>query len=88
MSDWQPIESAPKDGTIFDGWGTLINDDAEVHHPEPVRHTDCYWGERDSDYVRRSKKFGKEGWCTGGHDGWSWGIVLTHWMPLPCAPSH
>lgn len=85
MSDWQPIDTAPKDGTQFDGWGTLINDDGEIHYPDPLRHTRCYWGERDSQYVRRSK-YGKEGWCTEGHDGWSWGVVLSHWMPEPKAP--
>lgn len=81
---WQPIETAPKDGTEFYGWGTIINDDGNIHHPIPGRHYDCYWGNRDSDYVKR--KYGPQGWCTRGHDGWSYGIVLIHWQPLPAPP--
>ena len=84
MSDWQPIETAPKDGSLFDGWGFSIPDSGEMPDfpQEFLRFTECYWGKRDSQWVRP-----KEGWCTLGSDGWSWAIDITHWMPLPAPPS-
>lgn len=85
-SAWLPIETAPTDGTTFDGWGYAIPDCAEMPMGlQFARHTECYWGKRDSEYVRR--RIGKQGWCSRGHDGWSWAMVLTHWMPVPDAPS-
>jgi hypothetical protein len=83
MGEWQPIETAPKDGTEFDGWGYSIPDSGHMpQDPESGRRTECFWGERDSHYVKP-----KEGWCATGHDGWSWGMVLTHWMPPPAPPT-
>jgi hypothetical protein len=79
---WQPIETAPKDKEI-DAYGYLISDSGVVDN-EFKRYTNCYWGERNSQYVAR--KYGKEGWCTNGDDGWSWGVELTHWQPLPNPP--
>lgn len=87
--DWQDISTAPTDGTTFDGWGYYIPDSAEMPaEPEPRRHTECFWGRRDSDYVRRSRRphMGAKGWCVEGHDGWAWAAVLTHWMPAPKGP--
>jgi hypothetical protein len=71
---WQPIETAPKDFlTIFDGWNGERVADVSWAHPE------------------YSPK-GYHAWCiseyTNGH-GWDNVEVkgLTHWMPLPPAPS-
>lgn len=83
MSAWQPIESAPKDGTVIDLWLA-----------EGRRATDAYWsfsrdgatGERLPEtaydcwaYVRGSSGMG--GAYPAGVDG-----KATHWMPIPNSP--
>lgn len=82
-NQWQSIETAPRDKE-FDGWGKIISDDGNIYYSEGCRHTNCYWSTRSSYHVARN--CGKEGWCVRGDDGWSWGVVLTHWMPLPKGP--
>lgn len=71
---WQPIETAPKDFvTEFDGWN----------------------GERVPNVIWTQPEYGKKGeytWCQAEyvqHHGWVMEPVrgLTHWMPLPPAPS-
>lgn len=71
---WLPIESAPKDFvTEFDGWNGERVTNVSWAHPEysPKGHYD---------------------WCVTEyeqHNGWVNEVVrgLTHWMPLPAAPS-
>lgn len=78
MSEWQPIETAPKDGTVIHVW-------AEGYEwPEAVR-----WEKYDPD---DAEEIGQEGYWTYaepimadvfdncGEDLW------THWMPLPEPP--
>ena len=74
-NEWQPIETAPKDGThiigLFDGWSD-----------ECVRVT---WYNKKS----YSKLFGKitikrlKGWQNGLNK-----VKPTHWMPLPKPPTN
>lgn len=81
---WQPIETAPKDGTIIDVW-----------REEFGRET-VYWGRRphecgemgphcDSDWHREKQPswvcstFGE--YVGGDH------APFTHWMPLPTPPA-
>lgn len=87
---WQPIETAPKDGTVVDLW--IAGDFGE--HGE--RRADAYWG-------RPSHICGEAGSycdCCPSYDGWvdstfnhylngddGLGEEPTHWRPLPTPPS-
>lgn len=80
-SGWQPIETAPRDGTVIDIWA-----DGE-------RIADVYWGKPDhccgemgqycdSDWHRE-----KPGWVVCAINASYWGSKPpTHWQPLPAEP--
>lgn len=77
MSDWQPIETAPKDGTPVLVWeyytGISVAD----------------WGET-SVYSDRKRGKGMD-WCVGqccdeNDRNIRHTVEPTHWMPLPEAP--
>lgn len=73
MSGWQPIETAPKDGTrILLGGGKMFCEALEdwVTAPLSAQWEHSYWlvGGTESGYV-----------CLGVDDP-------THWMPLPAPP--
>lgn len=73
MAGWQPIETAPKDGTKVD----IV---AKVWLPafdrfEYERFPDCWWTAGDSMVNRRAH------WMNVS-DGWR----PTHWMPRPPLP--
>ena len=82
MADWQPIETAPKDGTLIDLWHTEGGAFGS-------RIADAYWAEgrfRDGGYNRW-----EAGWAAPLHgmcceDGLVHGKV-THWRALPEAPA-
>ena len=74
MSAWQPIETAPKDGT----WILVY----EPHNYEPEVHI-VRWAESDgwpNGKTWLTEEYG------GGPDGHS-ATDATHWMPLPDAPN-
>jgi uncharacterized protein DUF551 len=80
MSEWQPIETAPKDGTWILGWMPY----------------DSGGGEAGFAYVMAYSKFGNEAARVryGGEGYWheaggeaDWMLGPTHWMPLPKAPA-
>lgn len=80
MSQWQPIETAPKDGTPIlildlDGESIEITEWCE-HFPlydyEPVKGTDLY--------RRINTQADRQGFWNGN------GHRATHWMPLPEPP--
>ena len=69
--EWQPIETAPKDGTSvlgFDGIGIAI---MEWWEPEP---------EEDGESRYPS-------WVSYSNTGQEFLSAPTHWMPLPAPPS-
>jgi len=71
VSDWQPIETAPKDQTI-DLWGTRRG----LMMP-PERVTNCRW-----DYVNKNGVLVMSEWVKGNGTI----IDPTHWMPIPSPP--
>lgn len=79
MSEWQPIEAAPKDGTRV----LIANDDGEMDVAGYVAE----WSEH-SEFVRTAKD--GDVFRTVRRDMGYWDAVHaycpTHWMPLPPPP--
>ena len=78
---WQPIETAPKDGTIVDLWARVFgpvsrdNDEARVYvefRVPAARLAAGGWTNEDGNSLDL--------------EGWD-GLVFTHWRPLPPPPS-
>jgi hypothetical protein len=71
-SGWQPIETAPRDGTFF----VAVNaNNARVPNPYFI----CY-----SDQPEAGDHFAEgAGWRCPGRD---WPVYPTHWLPLPPTP--
>jgi|688.fasta_scaffold191249_7 hypothetical protein len=75
MSDWQPIETAPKDGTRIivgkeSGYVMAWASSAYWFNREPCRHSPAC----------------KPGTHVGWTDGFDTLSAPTHWMPLPAPP--
>lgn len=89
--DWQPIGTAPKDGTIVDLW--IIGGDATVdfYSPtavkikgQPARHG------RSPNWRWEMRAPNPGGWYSpDGLTGYpiSTAVRVTHWMPLPAPPN-
>ena len=84
---WQPIETAPQDGTVIDLWVDYGNDGGQ-------RIPDGYW--RSDPFPSFFDQDRREGWAAAnqgydGADGWAddpeLGTQVTHWMPLPKPPA-
>lgn len=72
MSEWQPIETAPRDGTyILLGWSVNPTKDGEFPKMSVGKSID-----RDSGW-----------WLTAGWASSTVQMAPTHWMPLPPPPS-
>lgn len=80
MSEWQPIETAPKDGTpilTFGIWAGEIagRDDRPGIYVAAWR----YGGRSDYDGFH---------WSCEATDAYAAWVKATHWMPLPEPPLH
>lgn len=75
-AEWQPIETAPKDGTrILIAGGTYYYDASEMPDQEFTSADTAYWR--------------NGGWCGGygsEYNGEYW-HKPTHWQPLPAPPA-
>lgn len=76
---WRPIESAPRDGSAFLGYG-VHDHDAPLGASREVKAGDHWWGIILWDIWRGAPKFvfSKDGAAT-----WS---APTYWRPLPPPP--
>lgn len=76
--EWQPIETAPKDGTDVLLWGKWAG---EVSGPTENIVIDIgFFTDGSSDYA------GKFWWALKTGDAYMCWINPTHWMPLPTPP--
>lgn len=79
---WQPIETAPKDGTVIDLW---VGGDH--------RRTSCYWGRPHhccgemGSYCDSEWHDLVEGWVGDLNEPLGVFTAPTHWMPLPPSPA-
>lgn len=87
MTEWQPIETAPKDGTELIGW----RDDCGVIL---IRWTSCdaFMSEREIESSRMDEEtlFQQDWFCADFIAGCrlDGSETPTHWMPLPPPPDH
>jgi hypothetical protein len=73
VEEWQPIETAPKDGTLVDLWCKLNGVGRGVRRTDKKYAADSY-----------SPNFPP---CWGPYDGMEEGpLQPTHWRPLPKPP--
>ena len=69
---WQPIETAPEDGTVVLGYCPYDDKYPNMSSIYPIRFN--------------GRKYA-EGWYSQTTDGDDDGVEPTHWMPLPDAPA-
>lgn len=69
---WQPIETAPKDGTHIDLWAKCWIPDTDTFIYSRIPNS--YWRKADS----------QGGWKASWAVGRDW--HPTHWMPIPPGP--
>ncbi|MDF3904713.1 hypothetical protein [Paracoccus sp. AS002] len=81
MSDWQPIETAPKDGTWFLAACDWQREDDEPPHQDWLRI--IRWDVREGYERFPWAVMDPEGIAFGGSIG---GAIPSHWMPLPQPP--
>ena len=76
-SQWQPIETAPKDGTEIIGYGVVAG---EINGPDDApRLAAIRWSGGRTDWPGHH-------WDVCATDAYSAWMSATHWMPLPTPP--
>jgi hypothetical protein len=73
MSEWQPIETAPKDGIILSSWGCTM----------PSGRPFCWWLE-ESNWQGEGECWSLTDERHQAHTG---RFPATHWMPLHAPPA-
>jgi hypothetical protein len=86
-TSWQPIETAPKDGSEVDLWVVTFLDGVALIGG---RVTDAWWLEAFG-WTRRPLENGdpshlEEAWQTPVVPGSQYETRVTHWHPIPDAP--
>jgi hypothetical protein len=79
---WQPIETAPKDGTLIMIWWLPLRYDGSLLHPEK---------ELAAGHIMDGIRYDADlqTWMRGGtYADYRNNIKPTHWMPLPAPPSN
>lgn len=87
MSEWQPIETAPKDGTPILGFGPLPGLGWGDPHVRETKYQN--YGKGSLGFAAYERGEGPLGlgwlWFEPVHS-WAQTWKPTHWMPLPAAP--
>jgi hypothetical protein len=73
MNEWQPIETAPKDGTAILAYGLCLADVGSSFGPKTA-------------VVIHDPNGGDYSWRLDGGGPYPTGMKATHWMPLPIPP--
>lgn len=78
---WQPIETAPKDGTVIDLWA-----------PSGDRWSDCFWGKPVHECGEMGQHCDSD-WHSAAPN-WVFSmfneflhVPPTHWLPIPAGPN-
>lgn len=100
MTDWQPIESAPRDGTVILGW---CDHEADLYFLEDGKRLTPYGANAEgmghaldgvalvawADEVQDGEFVIPAWWMVADHTGDISEVAAnpTHWMPLPGPPN-
>ena len=88
MTQWQPIETAPRDNKEIDVWCSFIDRHGNVSIGKASRFTDVIWSEADQAWEWEVGCFLRErskSYPDLGDDQTV--MIVTHWQPLPAPPS-
>lgn len=73
LAGWEPIETAPKDGTYVIIWSGWFGGAATIAHWDDDRHAN----KKAPRWISRDRVYGRKSFVD---------IPPTHWMPLPPPP--